>query len=181
MDCGTDGAMARREFGYFGSQIAGQALGAELCRQIPRDSDRPMLPAPTRAALPLLLSISTPRPSWHPRSARVGGTLTMSGGGLSTSDPRIVGATLGRVTGARSAWQCGRPRRRCLVAAPSLPCQALNIRASVSRPRPLAPPTALARAGGPRPRPPGLRRRIPHHRVSRGLRRRYVERQVLYP
>ncbi len=107
-----------------------------------------MLPAPTRAALPLLLSISTPRPSWHPRSARAGGTLTMSGGGLSTSDPRIVGATLGRVTGARSAWQRGRPRRRCLVAAPSLPCQALNIRASVSRPRPLALPPALARATG---------------------------------
>ena len=109
-----------------------------------------MLPAPMRAALPLLLSISTPRPSWHPRSARAGGTLTMSGGGLSTSDPRIVGATLGRVTGARSAWQRGRPRRRCLVAAPSLPlaCQALSIRASVSRLRSLALPTALARATG---------------------------------
>ena len=129
-------------------KIAAKRSVPELCRQIPRDSVRPMLPAPMRAALPLLLSISTPRPSWHPRSARAGGTLTMSGGGLSTSDPRIVGATLGRVTGARSAWHGGRPRRRCFIAAPSLPPACQHCASETLSRTSLTRTTGLARATG---------------------------------
>ena len=44
--------------------------------------------------------IGTPRPARRPATSARGGALAMSGGGgLSTSDPRLVGATLARVTG----------------------------------------------------------------------------------